>query len=288
MFTDATTLCVHQYTTATKDGVKHHFKRHHAYLQTQLNVTVQAYRMDGGRQYGGNSLHDSARSEVDEHTRKLKDSLRAVNASSFESAKGADAVIQRLEHLLQEGKLEQLLDLPEGSGTSELDVRISDLEAPKRSRKRRSALAGRSYAVQQNLWEEHRKEQGIITGTSLEYLLDGKANSTGKTKNYLRAHGLSEVSQLAYALRLATKHLWLEKCVDLDRDVYGLVLFCPEQVCHMKLDQLPNLKERLKAHEILGDFARRNKGWFERLVERYDGIEYDAPSRVAHKLIVRS
>jgi hypothetical protein len=63
MFTDATTLYIHQYTTATKDGVKHHFKRHHAYVRTQLDVTVQAYRMDGGREYGGNSLHDFARSE---------------------------------------------------------------------------------------------------------------------------------------------------------------------------------------------------------------------------------
>jgi hypothetical protein len=34
IFTNATTLYIHQYITVTKDGVKHHFKRHHTYVQT--------------------------------------------------------------------------------------------------------------------------------------------------------------------------------------------------------------------------------------------------------------
>jgi hypothetical protein len=222
-------------------------------------------------------LRESRRLQISEavnaHTRKLKKRIETVEPSSVESAKGADAVIRRLEHLLRNGKLEHLQDLPEGGGRPELDVRINDLEAPKRSRKIRSAFAGRSYAVQRNLWEKHQKERGMINRTTLESLLDDKANSAGRTQDYMRAHGLTEVSQLGYALRLASKHLWLENCVDLDRDVYGLVLFCPDQMCHMKLSQLPRLKEQLKAHEILGTFARVNKGWFDRMVTIYDGTE---------------
>lgn len=59
-FTNSTTLYIHQYTTATKDGVKHHFKRYHMYVRTQLDVTIKAYQMDGGCEYGGISLHDFA------------------------------------------------------------------------------------------------------------------------------------------------------------------------------------------------------------------------------------
>jgi hypothetical protein len=193
------------------------------------------------------------------------------------SAEGPDAVVQRLERLLETEMPSQLQDLPKGGNDLELDVRIEDLSDLKRSLVIRRALAGRSYAKERDRWEQVQKQSGTMECTTLESLLDLKDNSAGTIQKYLEAHGLAKVSRLTYALRLASKHLWLEGCKDLDEDVYGLVLLCPGPVYHMELGHLPTLRERLKNHAVFQQFAQKNKGWFNRFVKQYEGTRRDSP-----------
>jgi hypothetical protein len=210
-------------------------------------------------------------------TLKMRKRITSVKHSEAVSAKGPDAVIQRLERLLKNGMPLQLQDLPKGGNDLDLDVRIEDLSDPKRSLVIRRALAGRSYAIERDLWEQVQKRSGMMERTSLESLSDLKDNFAGTIQKYLRAHGLAEVPRLTYALRLASKHLWLEGCEDLNEDVYGLVLLCPEPIYHMELRHLPTLKERLKNHAMLQKSAETNRGWFARFVKQYEGIGWDPP-----------
>lgn len=61
LFTDAATLYRHVYHSSTKSGAAVHIRDHYEYVHTQLDTTVKAYHLDGGREFGGNELHKFAR-----------------------------------------------------------------------------------------------------------------------------------------------------------------------------------------------------------------------------------
>ena len=53
LYTDSTSLYIHESMTSTKDGIKHEFKKHQMYISTQTGITIKWYRLDGGCEYGG-------------------------------------------------------------------------------------------------------------------------------------------------------------------------------------------------------------------------------------------
>ena len=53
LYTDSTSLYIHESMTSTKDGIKHEFKKHQTYISMQTGITIKWYRLDRGHEYGG-------------------------------------------------------------------------------------------------------------------------------------------------------------------------------------------------------------------------------------------
>jgi hypothetical protein len=99
-----------------------------------------------------------------------------------------------------------------------------------------------------------------------------KPTNAGLVSNlggFLEAHGLAKKLRYHHALRFGRKLLRLEPLIDLD--LCGLLVFCQFELWHVNDENLVALVQRLVSDKTLMDFTGRNKGWFLKVMDDYDG-----------------
>jgi hypothetical protein len=95
------------------------------------------------------------------------------------------------------------------------------------------------------------------------------AGLVSNLRGFLEAHGLAKKLRYRHALRFGRKLLRLEPLINLD--LCGLLVFCQFELWHVNEENLVALVQRLVSDKTLMDFTGRNKGWFLKVMDDYDG-----------------
>jgi hypothetical protein len=141
------------------------------------------------------------------------------------------------------------------------------------SAKARGALASLYLASAHNRCDEIEKAEGKIPETRLKTLLASKPGSTsfrGTMKYFIKVNSLDHIAHVSHSLsKVGYKLLYLLRCLGLDEDLLGLLLFCVGPLSQVKFGQLGELPKLLEEYR---GFANKNQGWLGRWLASYRGI----------------
>lgn len=215
--------------------------------------------------------------EVEGIHKKVKSRLNKVHKSpSQPSQQGLPAVMQYLDNFYP--KIEAMIEegFPSVLGVKGVkNILAHDIAGAHRTpiAKARGALASLYLALAHNRSDEIGKARGEIPETRLETLLALKPGSTsfgGTMKHFIKVNSLDHIAHVSHSLsKVGYRLLYLLRCLRLDEDLLGLLLFCVGPLSHVKFGQLGELPKLL---ENYNGFANKNQGWLGRWLSSYRGI----------------
>jgi hypothetical protein len=212
--------------------------------------------------------------EVEEIHKKVKSRLNEIHKSPRQpSQQGLPAVMQYLDNSIP--KIEAIIEEGFPGALEVKNILAHDIAGAHRtlSAKARGALASLYLASAHNRCDEIEKAEGKIPETRLKTLLASKPGSTsfrGTMKYFIKVNSLDHIAHVSHSLsKVGYKLLYLLRCLGLDEDLLGLLLFCVGPLSQVKFGQLGELPKLLEEYR---GFANKNQGWLGRWLASYRGI----------------
>lgn len=212
--------------------------------------------------------------EIEGIHKKVKSRLHEIHKSpSQPSQSGLQAVTQYLDKSYP--KIEAIIEEGFPKALEVKNILAHDIAGAHRTpiAKARGALASLYLASAHNRCDEIGKAEGKIPETRLETLLASEPGSTsfkGTVKYFIRVNSLDHIAHVSHSLsKVGYRLLYLLRCLRLDEDLLGLLLFCVGPLSRVKFGQLEELPKLLEKYR---GSANKNQGWLGRWLASYRGI----------------